>query len=104
MIGWPGWRKPLWLKYYNFTRNQKELNNAKGQRQKTSTPYARVAAMTSIKTNTIETPIKLPFSTLETLLKLTLNTHETYLQLTLNTPDTHLKLTLKNLKRNFKHP
>ena len=32
----------------------------------TSPPYARVVAMTSIKTNTIETPIKLPFSTLET--------------------------------------
>ena len=47
---------------------------------KTSPPYAQVAAMTSIKTNTIETPIKLPFSTLETLLKLTLNTPETYLK------------------------
>ena len=43
---------------------------------KTNPPYARVAAMTSIKTQTIETPIKLPFSTLERLLKLTLNNPE----------------------------
>ena len=43
---------------------------------KTNPPYARVAAMTLIKTQTIETPVKLPFSTLETLLKLTLNNPE----------------------------
>ena len=42
---------------------------------KTNPPYARVAAMTLIKTQTIETPVKLPFST-QTLLKLTLNNPE----------------------------
>ena len=59
--------------------------------KKTSPPYARVAAMTSIKINTIETPIKLLFITLETLLKLTLNTPDTPLKLTLNTPETNFK-------------